>query len=330
MKRIYKCSKKLNKKSILLYVGFDFFKDWLCIPADSYYMIPKVMVDCQQKFIDKFGDIIWIGPDFGSLIELSCLGLEPRVEGSGLVFPTGFEQNELLNLKRFSFLKIHQSKWLDLIWEYYKDAQPQLEEEYFFPVSITGPFQLACQLFGSKKIFQLVMSNYLELNLYLKYLTQYLISYIKEICSLIKTLKIDLMICDDMVGYLGDSVFKDLVLPYLVELYAVVKPNHRIFHSDGTLQWIWKTICKEVDVLFSFDPSLDIDKIRQENKDIFLIGNIDPVKIMLEGKSEEIAKISWEKIRAGGKNFALGLGGELVSGTPEENIKVIAYLQDEF
>jgi uroporphyrinogen-III decarboxylase len=133
-----------------------------------------------------------------------------------------------------------------------------------------------------------------------------------------------------MVGYLGDSVFKNLVLPYLVELYAVVKPNNRIFHSDGTLQWIWKTICKEVDVLFSFDPSLDIDKIRQENKDIFLIGNIDPVKIMLEEKSEEIVKISWEKIRAGGKNFALGLGGELVSGTPEENIKVISYLQDEF
>ena len=51
---------------------------------------------------------------------------------------------------------------------------------------------------------------------------------------------------------------------------------------------------------------------------------------MLEEKSEEIVKIIWEKIRAGGKNFALGLGGELVSGTPEENIKVISYLQDEF
>ena len=69
----------------------------------------------------------------------------------------------------------------------------------------------------------------------------------------------------------------------MIGLYTIAKPNHRIFHSDGTLQWIWKTICKEVDVLFSFDPSLDIDKIRQENKDIFLIGNIDPVKIMLEG-----------------------------------------------
>ncbi len=108
------------------------------------------------------------------------------------------------------------------------------------------------------------------------------------------------------------------------ELLEKVNNKPLILHICGNTKHLVKGMCETGTIALSLDSPMNFSELaKQVPEDICLIGNVDPVKIMLQGTPEEVEKETREFIKSmqGVDNFMLSTGCDLPLETPMENIE---------
>ena len=121
---------------------------------------------------------------------------------------------------------------------------------------------------------------------------------------------------------LSKRQFKRFVLPYFERLRSdLSKPL--IYHICGDTEHIVEPMGASGAYGLSLDSMVDLKAVAEKiPEDVFLIGNIDPVKVFLQSNEEEVERETaklLEKMKAV-PNFILSSGCDIPLETPPENI----------
>jgi len=135
----------------------------------------------------------------------------------------------------------------------------------------------------------------------------------------------------DMIG-VGDSaasliapkMYAELVLPLQQKLFAAIHEAGAAvkLHVCGNIKNIVQHIAKSGTDIIDVDWMVPLEKARElAGTQVTLCGNFDPVGVLFEGSSQDVADAARQCLEAGGDKFILMPGCEVPPHTPEQNIR---------
>ncbi|MDR0309238.1 MAG: uroporphyrinogen decarboxylase family protein [Candidatus Methanoplasma sp.] len=128
---------------------------------------------------------------------------------------------------------------------------------------------------------------------------------------------------------ISPAMFREYSYPALKEVISDVKAEHDVqsfLHICGnTLDTMLMLPELKVDC-FSFDHAVDVEKAKKKaGKKMALMGNIDPVRMILDSTPENIMEECFRIIDVAGRNggFILAPGCETPQASPDENVRAM-------
>ena len=127
-----------------------------------------------------------------------------------------------------------------------------------------------------------------------------------------------------MIGFVGETEFREFVLPYFKQIFSCTGAKARFLHNDAE-GLITAKYLKEMDVnMFNFSFQHTLGEIRDlSGPDVILVGNIPPRDVLAAGtpslvkdavkkafsETESLERIIWSA------------GGGMPPGVPDINIR---------
>ena len=128
---------------------------------------------------------------------------------------------------------------------------------------------------------------------------------------------------------ISPTSFKEYSYPALKEVISDVKTEHGVqsfLHICGNSLEIMPLMPELKVDCFSFDHAVDIEKahIKAGGK-VALMGNVDPVRLILSGSPADIKKECYKLIDTAGRDggFILAPGCETPQASPDENVRAM-------
>lgn len=279
-------------------------------------------------------DLIWTAAGCNNLL-LKALGADTTFDKPGF---SSSVDNPLLekpdDIDKLNINQIENSREIENLLESTRIIADEAGDEYLIGVSQWGPFTLAGLLYGLEGFLRICMKDtagaqrilHNASNLVLKYLSLFADAGAELICQSEPTSSGDLI---------SPAMFKGLVVPFLKRDNNQLsnKVTARMTHICGNTNIILDYI-NEIDTdLFSVDYKVNLQAAKAKlGGKTALAGNIDPVRVMLEGSEAEVRKKTQECCREASKNggFVLMPGCDIPVSTPLENITAMADVAHSF
>jgi MtaA/CmuA family methyltransferase len=284
----------------------------------------SLMAESQLHALDTYG--------YDGILSFMDLTLEAEALGCKIVYHkdivpsvaealfTDVQDHDLIDVTR-----IEESERVE---EFIRAAELMKEavdgENAVVGAYITGPFTLAGQLMGMESLFENMM-------LYPDVFEQ-ILEKTGEITTVMgekyKNLGLDMIIILDPMAssdLISPRHFGTMVKPFIRKVIQLIDPPHAlvVLHICGdTTPILYDMIDCGIDAL-SIDSKVDIAHAAHLcADDVGLIGNIDPVNMLLKGSSKDVDAASHQCIEASVKanHFVLSSGCEVPKDTPVENI----------
>ncbi len=269
-------------------------------------------------------DLIWTAAGCNNLI-LKALGADVTFDKPGF---SSSVNKPLLNtpddIDKLNINLIENSREIGNLLNATRIIANEVGNEYLIGVSQWGPFTLAGLLYGLEGFMKICMRDtaaaqhilHNTSNFVLKYLSLFADAGAELICQSEPTSSGDLI---------SPAMFKSLAAPALKRNNNEIsnKVVARMTHICGNTKKIMDFI-NEIDTdLFSVDYKVDLEaaKAKLEGRTA-LAGNIDPVRVMLEGSAAEVRNKAQECCRKAseGRGYVLMPGCDIPVSTPLENI----------
>jgi len=184
-------------------------------------------------------------------------------------------------------------------------------------VGVTGPFTLAGHLAGIENLVKWTRTDPDTVQEYLTLATTFLNDYLESL----GTRSVDVVsilepsASTDMIS---PSAFKRFVMPMLKEL-ADATETTKVLHICGDCTPILEYMAQSGYSGLSVESAVSVKKARRIVKEsVSLVGNIDPVSVLLQGDHDTVAEATEKAILEGIDVVAPGCG--LAPATPTENI----------
>jgi len=301
--------------------------------AKEYYMKPEAQFTTQQRMRKLLYDIPPLMVDLGITLETSLLGGQPIWRENEAPIFTPMMKNieevdklELQDVKTAPIMKrAHQ------MYTYLSEKSGEIVTWNY----VDGPIDVACLTRG---VGEFMAELYTKSELARK-----LLKKATEACIEVVKYKLDVlgdvgsfMLADDYSGYLSPKLFEEIYVPIAQEIYRLLPSNFvRWYHSDGdhigpSVHLLPKA---GVQVFHSFTPKIDLAELKRQVGDkLCICGNIDTIEVLRNGAPIDVVKACREAIRKAGENggYILASGGELVRGTPIENVHAMLLAAAEF
>ncbi len=277
-----------------------------------------------KKLVDKFHpDIIF--PLMDLSVEANALGrftVFPK-EDSATVPKDNFNESELEGISNINIsFDGRINGYVDTI----KLMKIGLPEDVIKGAYITGPYSIAALLMGADEA---AMSSILDpdkLKKVCQIATEKLQTYVSMLISAGAEV---ICILEPTAVMLGPEQFKNFSAFYVKHLVDNCKFSNvsTVYHTCGnTMHLINEMAESGVDAisLDSKEAGVDLkEAAKRLTKYVVLIGNINPTKVMLRGKPEEVKNEVMDLLKEMDPypNFILSTGCDLPQETPHENIK---------
>lgn len=183
-----------------------------------------------------------------------------------------------------------------------------------------GPFTLTGELMG---VEDLMMNLILNPNLVFNFL-EFTTTVIKDYADALLNAGADVVaVLEPTSVMLSPSQFREFSGRYFSILVEELKAP-LILHICGNTKHLLKEMAKTKAIGLSLDSPVDLREASDiVPSNIYLIGNLDPVRVFLLAKPQEVVNATkdlLEKMK-GIKNFILSSGCDLPKDTPLENIE---------
>jgi uroporphyrinogen decarboxylase len=303
------------------------------IKMNEYATNPKVMVEAQKIANDRFGGLIGYWPDFGIAVEVSGLGAKIKFPDDS---PPWVEEPVLKETQDVDKLQVPDVKRDGLFPQYWKtwDYMESKGIDLSTPLSLlnftVGPLDQAALLCGVTKFMDILVHSPALAHKILKVTSETCIAFLKTVEERAGGLPGKaIFVADDYGGFMSPRMFREFEIKYSGQIYNSFSSDYlRIWGSDSDRTVAIASLLPEmrVNVLYALSGDIDIAKMKEETAGkICVMGNIHPLKVLLRGSRAEVEEASRQCIQkaAKGGGFVLAPGGEVVRGTPPENIEAM-------
>ena len=190
-----------------------------------------------------------------------------------------------------------------------------------------GPLNIASFLMGTTEFLMAIRTHPDEVQQLLTLIADFTVDWLRLQKQTFATIE-GIFILDDIVGFVGETDFKQTALPHLKRLFACLGVPVRFFHNDAQ-GLVCAAFLEEMGVnLFNFSCDHSISEMRERAGDsVTLLGNIPPRDVLAQGTAADVAtrvKSAIEPI-ADRRRIILSCGGGMPPDVPSENIQ--AFLQ---
>ncbi len=216
----------------------------------------------------------------------------------------------------------------DLVLKQHLDATQILLEKYSdecgVDITVPGPFTAAASLYPVEKLLRSIRKSPEDVHKLMKLCTQGL----KQVCSEFIKLGISITLCDPVASasILSVSNYNEYVKPYTAELVDHIHSlNTEVgYHICGNTTKILKDMVSTGVDMLSLDSAVDMLYAKQTVGDgICLVGNVDPVNVIMLGTAEEIdeaVKKCFIDASDNKNGFIIATGCDIPSKTPLTNL----------
>lgn len=314
---------------VSLLTSARFFSRLYGIKVFQFFHDPRVMLDATLHTMKRFPEIVFfpgLWADYGIVVEPSAFGSRvfwpenyaPYVRGELLKNPEDIMGLEPPDPKTDGLMPFV----LESI-QYIQKHAPK-NTRYLYAVA-RGPFQVASYMRGPTEFLVDLRVRPDVARKLIDVCTETTILWLKVQLEVIDN-PIGVFVPDDNASFLSPSLFEQFGLPVYKRIFSEFDGLLKVYHNDADSTHILDSLAQSGFHVFNFSPATDIGKVKQGiGKKVCLMGNVDPVNVMLRGTPEQVEENCKRCIQIGalGGGYILSLGGGPSMETPLENIQAM-------
>lgn len=254
-------------------------------------------------------------------VEADALGIElkfPENDNPAVKTHPIKTKEDLKNLKKnFNGVGGRMNVFIDVVKKMAKGLPTEVANYAY----VIGPFTLVGEMMGVTDASMETVKNP-EL---VKELLDFSVEIISEYSNALFNAGADaVVVLEPTAMLLSPKSYTENSLKPFKTILKNVDNKPLILHICGNTNHLVEGMCKSDAVGLSLDAPMNFKELSEKvPKNIKLIGNVDPVRVLLQGTSEEVEKYTREFINTmdGVENFVLSTGCDLALETPLENIE---------
>lgn len=270
-------------------------------------------------------DIVYVGSGYPNF-PVAALGGKIKYRDIGtpdLEAPIVSSEKDLAKL---DISRIEKDGVLQTIREAYGIVRSKLGEEYIITLTAWGPFTLGARLIGEEIMMKALYKAPSFVEAVVSVAAEMLMRFYD---SLLSSGMLDVILLGEPTAS-GDLIskkqFEQFVLPRLKEFtgWAKTKGAHTIIHICGNTTDRLDLYPLTGASCISLDHKTDMSKAKEVlHGKMCFAGNVDPVKVLLQGTAQEVEDACRRVIKAAGTDggFILMPGCDIPPTVPYENIQ---------
>jgi len=208
---------------------------------------------------------------------------------------------------------------IPLVCEAIKLLKEDVGNEIVIGAWVPGPFTLLSLLVETGALYQALRKSKEQVQNALEMLAQVLAS----VGNAYHSAGADFLTIHEMggsPGALGPRIFEPVVLPHLQTLTSTLE-GPVVLSACGRTTGMMKLLAASGADALSVDQTNDLAKSRQEVPEALLFGNLDPVRLISQGTTDQITEAVESVVKSGAD--AVWPGCDLYPRVPLENLKAL-------
>jgi len=284
--------KKLNYRPVGFIIDSPWIPGWYGISTVDFYSSDDLWLKSNLKAINTFPEV-WFMPGFWSEYGMCT---EPSAFGSRMIF---LEQN-----------LPHAEKVIKDISEVEALPQPDVKTDGLLPFMISrlrnneeaikkadhqvrfaiarGPLNIASFLMGTTEFMMALAMDPEGAHKLVNKITDFICDWLRWQKECFPSID-GILVLDDIIGFVGETEFKEFVIPYFKRIFNCFESTVRFLHNDAE-GLITAGFLNEMDVnMFNFSFEHTLGEIRRlAGPEIVLVGNIPPRDVLAAGTPEDV------------------------------------------
>ena len=189
---------------------------------------------------------------------------------------------------------------------------------------VMGPLEVANFIVGPERLFVAFYDCPQVVHRLLTRVTEGLIEWLKALGAVCGELKLICMV-EHTPGQISANHTEEFFLPYAREIFENFPKAIHLYHNEDHLQHAMHLLPKLGAQIWHCGP-WDLQAMRSSvGPEMILMGNIHPLKTLLEGKVQEVEEACRASLEIGRDigGFLLSSGGGMAPGTPISNVEAM-------
>ena len=299
----------------------------------DYYQNPEIKLATQQYPLDAFPEALVIPgiyPDYGVALEASAFGCPIRFFDNSPPRPLPILQ-DIKEISRVKKIDPGQDGLMPQALKEYDYLLTHLDKKYTdrFPYLdgcawLMGPLEVAGFILGHEKLFISFYDHPDLVRQLLTIVTEGLIAWLRRLESVAGELKL-ISLVEHTPGQISAAHSEEFFFPFCSEIFRQFPKAIRLYHNEDNLRHILPKLPSLGAHIWHFGP-WDVKEIKETvGKDLVIMGNIHPIKVLLQGTPEDVEEACRLPLLIGapGGGFILSSGGGLAPDTPIENVQAM-------
>jgi len=314
---------------IQVYTAGDYLSRFIGVKPVEYYRDAKIMLAAQMAFRRRFYGLGCLGPDYSVVIEPSAFGASVIWREMEPPFPKPLLSN-LEDVEKLEVPDPYSAGLIPALISTYRYMVEKVGERYVDPLTgALGPFDIAVLLRGTSQfLIDIAMKRDLVHKL-LEKTTKFCEEFIKAREAISEVEWTTVYLGDDYPAFLSPNDFREFYIPYARSIFDKYKKKGRLclWHCDGKFSERTLALIPELGIDGFLWPCPDIDLSvykKSFGKKMALMGNLHSHLLMRSTPAEVDAAVK-DQIKKGapGGGYVFSLGGEVIHGTPPDNIETM-------
>ncbi len=188
-----------------------------------------------------------------------------------------------------------------------------------------GPWNIATYLIGHTEALVGVKLYPEEIHQLLDVVTGFICDWIAYQAEQFPTIG-GMLILDDLIGFLGESDFREFALPYFQRISGALDGPVRILHNDCHGLITARHFTEMGFNVFNFSFEHSLSEMREAAGDsVVLLGNVPPRDVLARGTPEDVRRAAREAVGSidDHRRLILSVGGGTPPGVSSENIDAL-------
>lgn len=289
---------------------------------------PDKQTRTQLLALEKYGyDGVFTYMDLS--VEAEGLGLKTKMTEDSIPYVMEHFVGKEEDLQKLKIPKIEQTR-MNVFIESTRKLRNAVGDDIMVSAYTIGPFTLAGHLMGINNLLKGVIVNKNLVHKVLEFCSDFIKEYAKALTDA-GAHAITVLEPSASSNLISPKHFGEYVFWHLKEInHFIAKRAIPVLHICGNTNPIIEKMAETEAKVLSVDSDVDMRRASGlvKNKAV-LMGNIAPVKLLLQGNIDQVREASLECVRETGGGLILSSGCEIPIGTPSENIREMVKVSRE-